>query len=355
MRLLQHFGSAQQIFRLSRIELEQSQLLKNGAISKILDFPQDNFLKKEYNLITQGQVSLLRYNDADYPLCLKEISDAPILLYIRGEIPKEDMPSLSIVGSRCASIYGISIAAKFAAQFAEMGICVVSGLARGIDTSSHQGALRMGGKTVAVLGCGLTHIYPPENRRLFHQIVENGAVISEFPMTTRPAPYHFPRRNRIVSGLSLGVLVVEAAERSGALITADFALDQGREVFAIPGKVDTPTSMGTNKLIKQGAMMVTSAQDCVDALTDQINRLKGIKLGSAPERNKHEVVRGGPHRPAISYEEQAVFDLIKDIPLHIDECQMSAPVSVSLFHSALLSLELKGYVQRLPGNRIQKK
>jgi len=230
---------------------------------------------------------------------------------------------------------------------------VVSGMARGIDTAAHKGALKPGGKTIAVLGCGLNQVYPPENKNLFETITQNGAVISEFPMKAEPLPCNFPRRNRIISGLSLGVIVVEAAERSGALITADFALEQGREVFAVPGKIDHPSSRGVHNLIKQGAKLVTCIEDILEDIKPHVTAHLEGNQSDAPGSQRPSVPRNDSRilkerLKKLSDEEKLVFGHITDRPVHIDElahcCGPAVPVM-----SVLLQLELKHLVKQLPG------
>ncbi len=215
-------------------------------------------------LIKKLNLNVLTRQDDEYPQNLKNILYPPIVLYVKGRLKPQDCNSIAIVGSRLASFYGLSCAEKLAGELANYGLTVVSGMARGIDTASHRGALKQNGRTIAVIGSGFNRIYPPENKGLCEEIAGSGAVISEFPIDTPPEKENFPRRNRIISGLSLGVVVVEAARNSGALITADFALEQGREVFALPGKVDSSTSFGTNELIKQGAKLVSCVDDIIE-------------------------------------------------------------------------------------------
>lgn len=212
------------------------------------------------------QARKISISDKDYPARLKNIYSPPVDLYIKGEFLPEDEIAVALVGSRKASQYGLELSEKLAYDLATRGITVVSGLARGIDSAAHRGALKAKGRTIAVFGCGIDYIYPPENKLLAEQIQERGALISEFPDKLSPKPYNFPRRNRIISGLSLGVVVIEAARTSGALITANFALEQGREVFAVPGKVNSDTSEGVHRLLKEGAKLVETVDDIIEEL-----------------------------------------------------------------------------------------
>ena len=232
-------------------------------------------LAQELQLIEQHQCHIVTINDDAYPTLLKQIDDPPALLYVIGEFPLQDAPSIAIVGSRSPTEYGKTISQQLSHQLAERGITVVSGFARGIDTCVHRGALEAGGDTIAVFGCGLSIIYPETNRTLATEITESGALISEFPMTMPPRGTNFPRRNRVISGLTLGTLVVEASERSGSLITARHAAEQGREVFAVPGQIFSGVSRGTHSLINQGATLINSVDDLLDALPDYAQTLGG--------------------------------------------------------------------------------
>lgn len=263
--LLEAFGSAPRIFLNSPEKLKQVEKIGSKIANAINTFPFEN-LKKELELAKKLKVRILTVNDDNYPQNLKNIFDPPICLYVKGDILPQDEISLGIVGSRRASFYGLQVAEKFAYSLAQLKFTIVSGLARGVDTSAHKGALKAKGRTLAILGSGLNCIYPEENFKLAEEISHAGAVISEFPLNFGPQPRNFPRRNRVISGLSMGVIVVEAAKNSGALITADFALEQGREVFAVPGKVDSATSFGTNQLIKQGAKLTDSVEDILEEL-----------------------------------------------------------------------------------------
>lgn len=248
-RLLEHFGSA-------------AGIIKAGAIAvREVDF------RREMSRSEKQGIKIITMLDEGYPALLKQIYDPPLVLYVMGDLQFDT--AVGIVGSRRASFYGLSSAQRLAAGLAASGITVISGLARGVDTAAHRGALGSKGNTIAVLGSGLNNIYPPENEELAYSIAGSGAVISEFPLDTGPFPHNFPRRNRIISGLSMGIVVVEAAENSGALITADFALEQGREVFALPGEANSSTSYGTNNLIKQGAKLVTDVEDILEELNLQ--------------------------------------------------------------------------------------
>lgn len=359
-KLLDRYGSASHILSLHEPDLLANPIVSPKVIRNILNFPGDKFLETEYNLMAKRGVKVVSWMDHDYPELLCETPDAPVVLYVKGKLPSQDSLFMAIVGSRKASFYGQSISEKFAVRLAELGFTVVSGMARGIDTAAHKGTLKAGGKTVAVLGCGLSNIYPLENMDLMEEISGEGAVISEFPMKTLPLAHNFPRRNRIISGLSLGVIVVEAAQRSGALITADFALEQGREVFAVPGKIDQPSSGGVNNLIKQGAKLVMCVEDILEdiephvlaylesrkecSLEPRVSCISEDKSRLSCEKDDEERLN------KLSNEERLVLDHITDRPVHIDEltncCEATVPVM-----SVLLQLELKHLIKQLPGKQ----
>ncbi len=261
-RLLDYFSNIRDIFESSENQLRSVAGIGKEISLRIRGF-NNNLLKEELELCKRNNIEIISILDEDYPKDLKNIPDAPVILYIKGGLNNSSL-NIAVIGSRKASSYGLSTAKRISSQLASLGVTVISGMARGIDSAAHEGALEVSGQTVAVLGSGLLNIYPPENIKLAKQISQNGAVISEFSLRTPPLRENFPRRNRIVSGLSRGVVVVEAAQRSGALITADLALDQGRDVFAVPGEVDSPTSYGTNYLIKQGAKLIDSAEDVLE-------------------------------------------------------------------------------------------
>ncbi|MFC1510075.1 DNA-processing protein DprA [Candidatus Omnitrophota bacterium] len=364
-KLITYYGTAKEVLKAGKGELLERRIIKEKAASKLFDFPQDKFLKKEYNLITKAHVEILTQKCDSYPDMLREICDAPQVLYVKGTIPSDHPFMVSIVGSRRASYYGTTVAAKFASDFAQMGFVVVSGLARGIDTAAHKGALKAGGLTCAVLGSGLARIYPYENAGLFQEISRNGAVISEFSMEAEPLPFRFPRRNRIVSGLSCGVVVVEAAARSGALITADCALEQGREVFAVPGKVDAPTSRGVHNLIKQGAKLACCVEDVTEEFSARIEDFLSSRKKEQADQTRSlkddnccddaEDSKGAAQHIPLTEVEQKVFSLFGEKPLHIDECMMQCALPFHVLNAALLQCEMKGAVEQFPGKIFQKK
>jgi DNA processing protein len=289
-----------------------------------------------FRLATSG-ARLVTFTSADYPKSLFEIPDPPPFLYVRGELRCHET-AIAIVGSRRATAYGLQATARLAESLAGHGVTVISGMARGVDTAAHKGALAAGGRTIGVLGCGIDMVYPPENRKLFQEMSEKGGLVSEFPLGTLPLAENFPRRNRIISGLSRGVLVVEATENSGSLITAQYALEHGRDVFAVPGNISFATSRGSNRLIKQGAKLV----DCVEDILEELpgfGNLSGIADQQAP----------GLRSFSLTPKEAAIYEVLARSPLHIDDIIAQTELTAAEVSSMLLHLELKGAVMPLPG------
>jgi DNA processing protein len=271
------------------------------------------------------------------------IPDPPPLLYITGALTERDELAVAIVGARRATAAGRVMTEELSHDLAALGVTVVSGLARGVDAAAHRGALAAQGRTIAVLGCGIDQTYPPEHERLRRQIEERGAILSEVPVGAPPHSHHFPRRNRIISGLSMGVIVTEAAINSGSLITARLAAEQGREVFAVPGFVKEDTSRGTNALIKDGAALIERAQDVIDAIMPQLE--PALRLRLQPYREKRD--RGDQ----LGKEEQLVYDALSYDPFTVDDVIVTTGLSVSTVMASLLSLELRQRVRQLPGQR----
>jgi DNA processing protein len=280
-------------------------------VEAITGFPLEKKLKRELNQIEKHSVSVLNYRDREYPRKLLAIYDPPPVLYVRGTIEPGDDRAVAIVGSRMATHHGKMFTEQLARDLAVRGVTVVSGMARGIDSAAHRGALLGRGRTIAVLGCGVDVPYPAENRGLMGEIIARGAVISEFPMSTKPLSANFPRRNRIISGLAEGVVVVEATRQSGSLITANYALDQGREVFAVPGNVRLPNSQGSNRLLKDGAKLVERVEDVLEEL-----RPRWQVSGD------HDRQQENRQRLALNDEEQLVYDLLGTDPVPIDHLIM---------------------------------
>ncbi|MBU1615340.1 DNA-processing protein DprA [bacterium] len=332
-KLLDRFHSPQRVLTASFKELSE---VSETAAKKIVEQREGLRVEEEISLAKDRDVKIVSLEDEMYPANLKAIFDPPIVIYLKGEIKKEDLIAISVVGSRMATLDGRLTAERFSSSLALMGVTVVSGMARGIDSAAHWGALKAMGRTIAVLGSGLDVIYPPENRRLFEEIAKNGAVISEFPFGAEPKGYNFPQRNRIISGLSLGVVVIEAASKSGALTTANLALEQGREVFAVPGRVSSRQSKGTNRLIKEGAKLTES----VDDILEEFEFLKD-RLGRQGKEEK---------RIGLFGEEKKVYDLLsKEEPMHIDILTNKSGLSPHQVASTLMGLELKNLIRQLRG------
>ncbi|HVF85446.1 MAG TPA: DNA-processing protein DprA [Abditibacteriaceae bacterium] len=305
-------------------------------------------------------IRLMLRSDNDYPKSLEAIPDPPPYIFLRGDISPSDEVAVGIVGTRHTTDYGRGIAHALSRDLASRGVTVVSGLARGVDTAAHRGALEGGGRTFAVCGCGLDVIYPPENKNLMEQISQNGACWSEFAPTTHPESWHFPARNRIISGLSAGVIVVEAGERSGALITADFAMEQGRDVFAVPGNIHKVQSRGAHALIKQGATLIENADDVLAALNNRALPFERVeksttktassaKSSTRTSRKSESAPQLPLPRADLTQTENRIYLSLDVEPRHMDDIAVSAQMGAGEANSTLVMLELKGHVRRLPG------
>jgi len=345
VRLVRAWRSPDAVLRASRDELIQSGCspLLADAIRRGPDRSSSRSIEREIEAIEREHVEVLSVLDPQYPARLNMIADPPPLLYITGTLTEQDELAVAIVGARRATAAGRAVTEELSHDLAEAGMTVVSGLARGIDAAAHRGALAAGGRTIAVLGCGIDRTYPPEHQRLRRQIEERGAIVSEVAMGVAPHSHHFPRRNRIISGLSLGVIVTEAAVGSGSLITARLAAEQGREVFAVPGFVKQDTSRGTNALLKEGAALIERAQDVIDALLPQLEPALRVRVQPSCEKK----VSGDP----LGKEEQLVYDALSYDPSTVDDVVVSTRLSVSIVMGLLLSLELRQQVTQLPGQR----
>jgi DNA processing protein len=350
-KLLERFGSAEAVFNATRNELE-SLRLRPEAIESIRGRATFAQAEEEIERVRQLGADVLLLDDGVYPQLLREIFDPPITLYLKGAWNEcFERPCVAIVGSRRCSTYGQNAAMMLARDLAQKGLTIISGLARGIDAAAHRGALEAGGRTVAVMGTGLDQVYPRDHRKLADEILAaGGTMISEFPLGTPPAPQNFPYRNRVISGLSLGVLVVEAAENSGSLITARMAMEQNREVWAVPGNITSRNSFGTNYLIKgAGAKLIQQWQDIASELPQEI---AAALLPPVPQKKEDEgMVKQLSLVPAdLTASEQAIFRLLSpDEPLHIDLLAESSKLSISELTSALLGLEMRELIRQLPG------
>jgi DNA processing protein len=335
-KLLEIFGAPEDILKASPQRLTAASGIGEKVAQKIASLREDD-LERELALAKKAGLKITTLDDKEYPRNLRFISDPPIVLYIKGEIREDDRLALGIVGSRRATFYGLTQAERFAGELSRKGFTIVSGLARGIDTYAHKGALRAGGRSIAVIGSGFNRIYPEENAKLAEDISRAGAVISEFPMDTPPYRENFPCRNRVISGLSWGVLVAEAAQNSGALITADFALEQGRQVFALPGRVDSRTSFGTLKLIKEGAKLVSCAGDILEELSVEMCR-------------EEEGAREPPETLGEAAEER-VYALIPSESVALDELVEKTNLDIPGISDILLRLQMKKRVRQMPGKQ----
>jgi DNA processing protein len=332
--LIRQFGSARAVFDAGREALSRIGFLDEVILTDLKQDTHTRFAEKQVADAEKQNISIIPIWDSSYPELLNKIHDPPVLLFVRGS-GSFNKRSIAIVGMRTPSSYGRRMAAQMATELADQHIQVVSGMARGIDTCAHRGAMQCGGTTIAVLGCGVDVIYPPENKDLAEQILNQGLMVSEFPLHEEPIPSNFPRRNRIISGLSLGTLVIEAGIKSGALITAYLALEQGREVFALPGQVGYNTSRGTHRLIKEGAKLVETIDDILDEIPGFSRKPKNSQLSIE-----------------FSYfteDEKRLWNHLTHEPRHIDQITSELGLTTSETLAILLSLELKNAVRQMSG------
>ncbi len=300
--------------------------------------------RQEYRQARARNIVLLSQSNPLFPSQLTTIQDAPVLLYALGNLDVLKQPAVAIIGSRAATSYGKRISAMLAGDLARAGITIVSGLALGIDGHAHQGCLEAGGQTVAVLGCGIDVIYPRSHKDLYNDIIHHGLLLSEYPLTTRPEGYRFPARNRIISGLSMAVIVVEATPKSGSLITARLALDQGRDVFAVPGRIDSVKSAGTHRLIQQGAQLVGSASDVI----------KELAMIVSFSKQPSEVQKNIRQPSSLDSQEQCLLDCLDAYPVDIDTLALQTKIPAATLHPLLLHLEMKGLLRQLPGQQYER-
>ena len=355
-QLLERFGSAENVFHARRGELE-SLRLKPETIESIIKCEFHEKAEEELEKVKHSGGDVLILDDGSYPFLLREIADPPITLYVKGNWQAcFDAPCIAVVGSRRCSTYGENASEMLSRDLAANGVCIISGLARGIDTAAHRGAIKAGGKTIAVLGTGINQIYPKENARLVQEIIDSGgAVVSQFPLETPPLKENFPYRNRIISGLSLGVLIVEASERSGSLITARLAMEQNREVLAVPGNITSKNSFGTNYLIKSGAKLVQQWQDVVAELPSEIS----AKI-LPPKIDAENDTDDAPHKdfePAgLNEKEKKIWKILTaDEELHIDDLMAQSKLTFGDLNNVLVNLDLKDLIRILPGNKYARK
>lgn len=348
-RLLKRFGSPDSVFAASLTQLESCSLPAEVAQAV---FKKEAFKRAEKELKAVGNIDrcrLINWSEPEYPQTLLQIYDPPVMLYARGDPQILNLASLSIVGTRKPTLYGTQIAERLARDLAARGLVIISGMARGIDAIGHQGALAAGGRCIGVLGTGIDVCYPKENKKLYEKVLERGAFITEFPLRTHPAPENFPIRNRIVAGMPLGVIVVEGAEYSGSLITARLAMEFGREVFGVPGNITQPVSFAPNQLIKQGAKLVTCADDVIEELPTPVRA--ALVKAEKPEAAKRDAVVLAWLKPT----EKKVYELLNtEESRHIDDLVEQSGLNSSEVLATLFDLEMKGLVRQSPGKRFSK-
>jgi DNA processing protein len=349
-KLLKHYRNPADIFKAPQRELSAASNINSKTAKTIISFLNTKKLSDELRLIAKYKIKVITILDENYPLLLRQIADPPIVLYVRGQLRKTDNLSLAVVGSRKSSQYGLKASEKISFELAERGLTIISGLARGIDTSAHRGALKAETRTIAVLGSGLLKVYPPENKKLYEQISLSGAVISEFALNQPPYRYNFPRRNRIISGLSLGVIVIEAREKSGSLITANMALEQGRDVFALPHRPGFPSSCGTNKLIKQGAVLIQDSEDIINELNPEIKKYLQYRRKSG---TISQCAAKLPKEKQSKEIQALICNLLDTNPM--DKKELGKHVKEKdLLQDNLASLEIKGLVNKTEDGKYNK-
>jgi DNA processing protein len=340
--LIAEFDSLENIFNADYKHLTRIPGIKDKIARSILSEPDGALIAGQVKLIEKFNVQMISLWDEAYPEKLKQIYDPPIALFCRGNIELLKSDSIGMVGTRTPSLYGKDISREFSRDLAQRGLTIVSGAAKGVDTFVHQACLKARGKTIAVLGNGVDRIYPAENRPLFDQLVEQGLMVSEFLMGSKPDAQNFPRRNRIISGLSMGTIVVEAAERSGSLITAYFALDQNREVFAVPGPVNSRQSRGTNLLIKQGAKLVENVEDVLEELGEK------FRMGNSQGQQELLIAADPAEKTLLEH-------LTNSEEIHIDDLSTLVGQTTFALLGTLLQLEMKGLIQQLPGKYFKRR
>ena len=353
-KLIEHFGSPQAAYMASLTELESCGVPARVAQAIFAQAALKD-AERDVETISKADCAAIAYDSDEYPPLLKQIPDAPLLLYVRGDVSVLSRYAVAMVGSRRPSAYGSSVAHRLAHDLAERQLVVTSGLARGVDSASHRGALEAKGKTVAVLGSGIDVIYPRENKKLADDIARSGALVSEFPLGTGPTPQNFPIRNRIISGLSLGVVVVEAAEYSGSLITARLALEQNREVYAVPGNITSAQSFGPNHLIKQGAKLVDQWMDVVEEFPAEV-RMQLLPPAETVESQPIGVQSATLFEASLTPDQKAVFETLRaDKTSFVDEIVGAAKIPHPRVLGALLELEMNGLIRQLPGKNFIRK
>ncbi len=343
--LLKYFGSPEEIFKAGDQILRKSGLLPESCLETLRDGKLFSFAQEQIQKAHKEDVTVLTLHDSRYPVYLKEIFAPPPVIFVKGDFSVLHRDSIAVVGTRLPTEYGKQVARSLSTEIARKGLVIVSGMAKGIDTIAHKAAMDIGGKTIAVLGCGIDIVYPSSNRGLSEQIVKNGALLSEFPMGTAPEAYNFPRRNRIISGLSAGTVVVEAGLRSGSLITANYALNQNREVFAVPGPITSASSQGTFNLIKHGAVPVHCARDIVE----NIRFISGTPLTGGANSLTSESTP--PIKEILSDWEKSLLDTLSCNPVRIDQIAEKLDTAAGELFDKLLNMELKGLIRQVGGQQ----
>ena len=355
-KLIKHFGSAERVLGASVSELAKINGVGFKTAERIAATRNKFDPAAELELAQKLGVWIINLEDARYPPVLQQIYDPPPILYIKGSLTRQDNLAISIVGSRRCSLYGQEQSSRFAHFLSSAGFTICSGMARGIDTCAHQGALSAGGRTIAVQGCGLANVFPPENKRLFELVSESGACISELPLEYEPLSVNFPPRNRIIAGLALGTIVVEAAPRSGALITARAALDYNREVMAVPGKIDSPLSKGAHQLIKQGAKLIESVEDIMEGLGHIGRQLdEHVSAAATEAAGRMEKPLFDVSQLKLSGDEREIYDCLGKEPLHTEQIIAETNLAPGSVNAGLISLRLKGLIKQLPGSLFVKR
>src|SRR5437660_8746108 len=348
-RVLRRFDSPEGVFRASLPDLESCHLPTKVAQAIV---KKESFKRAEKELAGIQKIAgctLLNWTEPEYPQSLLQIYDPPVLLYVRGDAQVLNQPGISIVGTRRPTLYGTQMAERLGRELAARGLVIISGMARGIDAIGHQGAMAVNGRAIGVLGTGVDVCYPKENKKLYEKVLERGAIISEFPLGTHPAPENFPVRNRIVAGMPLGVVVVEGAQYSGSLITARLAMEFGREVFAVPGNVTQPVSFAPNLLIKQGAKLVTNGADVIEELPTPVRA--ALVRAEQPEGGQRKLLAAA----SLNSSEKKIYDLLStDEAKHIDEIVESSGLNSSEVLATLFDLEMKGIIRQTPGKQFSR-
>jgi DNA processing protein len=347
-RLLREFGAPEDVFRAPLTRLEACHL--PGPVAQAV-FKKESFPRAEKELAAVRRIGcrLINWSDPEYPQALLQIYDPPVLLYVRGDAQILNLPSISIVGTRRPTLYGTQMAERIGRELAARGLVIVSGMARGIDAIGHKGAMAVHGRAIGVLGTGIDVCYPKENKKLYEQVLERGAIISEFPTGTHPAPENFPIRNRIIAGMPAGVVIVEGAEFSGSLITARLAMEFGREVFGVPGNVTQAVSFAPNLLIKQGAKLVTSAEDVIEELPTPMRA--ALTQAEQPEAEQRNLLVSA----SLDGSQKKIYEMLSaEQPMLIDDIVEQSGLNSSEVLATLFDLEMKGIVRQLPGKQFSK-